>query len=101
MKKIILGCCFVLLPHTLFADCAVFSCNSTIAYAIDRYSDKTTLRLNDYGKTITASKKSEELYAKVTKEQNRGLAKLLERVVLENLNIKAIIAELRETKALN
>lgn len=98
--------------HTLFfmmmissvsvqAGCLVYSCDSTIRYAIGRYSDKTVLRLDDYRKTIEASQKSEALHTKVLAEQNRELAKMLERVILENIAVNSIAFESKEAKAMN
>ena len=83
------------------AGCLVYSCDSTIRYAIGRYSDKTVLRLNDYKKTIDASRKSETLHTKVLVEQNRELVKLLERTVLENITVNSIAFESREARAVN
>lgn len=74
-----------------YAGCAKFSCDGTISYAIGRYSERTVKRLDDYKKTIRVSKESDELYGKVLDEQNRELAKMIARSMIEAIYIKQIV----------
>ena len=75
--------------------CAVYSCNDTIEYAMQRYTGKTIGRVGDFEKTIKMTKESEKLYSELLLTEQRELAKLLARVSLENL----YIAELKERSA--
>jgi len=100
MKSRIFLLSWMILSVHLSADCLVYSCDNTIRYAMQRYSNKTVNRLNDYKRTIDGSTKSETVYVRVLQEQNRELLKLLARVQIENISAKAISKENKRTKSL-
>jgi len=64
----------------LNAHCVVFSCNNTISYAIQRYANKVTLRMNNLKKTIDISTQMEQTLHRVEDEKLLELLKERERI---------------------
>jgi len=74
---------FFSVSEVVNAHCVVFSCDGSISYAIQRYANKTVLRLSNFNKTIATSTNLEKTLHKVEDEKLLELKKYRERLKIE------------------